>query len=59
MTPIIKIVSYIGLALTIVPSVLFFNDAMSLDAMKTSMTIGMLCWLVAAPLAQRTKDATK
>lgn len=53
MTLILKIVSWLGLVLTLLPSILFFFDALSLDALKTAMIVGMLLWLVSAPFTQK------
>jgi hypothetical protein len=53
---ILRIISYLGLGLTVVPSILFAADAMGHDSMKTAMTIGMVLWLGTAPFVQRAKQ---
>jgi hypothetical protein len=58
MTTLLRIIAYLGLILTIAPSLLFFMDAMNLDTMKKAMTIGMVLWLCAAPLVQKSKEKT-
>lgn len=49
MKSLLKIASVIGLALSIVPPVLFFLGNMDLDTMKLWMGIGMLAWMLTAP----------
>ncbi|MBD5781623.1 hypothetical protein IEN85_19130 [Pelagicoccus sp. NFK12] len=51
-----RLVSLLGLALTLIPSILFAIDSLSLENVKTSMTIGMLLWLVSAPVVQGLKQ---
>ncbi|MHA6247381.1 hypothetical protein ACXYMU_05540 [Pontibacter sp. CAU 1760] len=46
---ILKILSYLGLALTIVPSILVFSGAIELSFHKTLMLVGTLLWFVTAP----------
>lgn len=58
MTTLLRIIAYLGLALTIVPSLLFFFDVLTLDTMKRTMTIGMILWLCAAPIVQKAKEKT-
>lgn len=45
----LKFVSYLGLALTVVPSLFVFTGALSLPTYKLLMLIGTFCWLVTAP----------
>lgn len=49
MKTISKGISYVGLLLTVVPSILVFAGAMELDIHKTLMWIGMVLWFVPAP----------
>ena len=58
MTTLLRIIAYLGLVLTIAPSLLFFVDTLTLDTMKKAMTIGMVLWLCAAPLVQKAKEKT-
>lgn len=49
MKSLIKIVSYIGLALTIVPSILVFTGNSTLESNKLLMLIGTVIWFISAP----------
>jgi hypothetical protein len=49
MKTILKIVSFIGLILTVVPSILVFNDSITLDMHKWLMLLGAILWFVTAP----------
>jgi hypothetical protein len=49
MKSLLKLVSVIGLVLSIVPPVLFFFGKMEMSSMKLWMGIGMLAWMVTAP----------
>ena len=53
---ILKIVSYAGLALTLVPSILHFAGEMSLSMHKTLMFIGTIAWFATAPFWMNTPD---
>lgn len=46
----LQIVSYIALALTIIPSVLFLKGAMDLERVKMVMLIMTLVWFAVTPL---------
>jgi hypothetical protein len=46
---LMKIGSFLSLALTIVPSILFFVGNLELSQMKWYMGIGMVLWFVTAP----------
>ena len=46
---LIKIGSFVSLALTIVPSLIFFNGDLELSQMKVYMGVGMVLWFVTAP----------
>lgn len=43
------ILSMVGLALTIVPSVLVFTQALAMETHKQWMLVGMLLWFFTAP----------
>ena len=45
----LKIISYLGLAATIIPSVLVFNGAMDLKTHFTFMVVGMAMWFLTSP----------
>ena len=45
----LKLLSYIGLVLTLLPSFLVFSGVISLDSHKTLMFIGTLLWFGTAP----------
>ncbi|GAA4458359.1 hypothetical protein GCM10023189_30480 [Nibrella saemangeumensis] len=49
MKTILKPLSYIGLALTVVPAFLVFYGVLSLADHKLLMLAGMLLWFVTAP----------
>lgn len=49
MKTLIKILSYLGLALTIIPSILVFMEKIEMGTNKNLMAIGMLLWFVTAP----------
>jgi hypothetical protein len=49
MKSLIKIFSYIGLALTIIPSFLVFTGTITLASCKIMMFIGTLGWFISAP----------
>lgn len=52
-----KIVSGIGLVLTIVPSLFVFNSTLDLDTAKTLMLLGTVVWFASAPVWMN-KEAT-
>lgn len=49
MQSILKIISYIGLLLTVVPAFLVFSGVIELSFHKTLMFIGTLLWFITAP----------
>lgn len=61
MQAILKILSYIGLILTVVPSFLVFSGAIELSFHKTLMLIGTLLWFSTAPfwMNRQKQPATK
>ncbi|WKN33536.1 hypothetical protein PZB74_09355 [Porifericola rhodea] len=50
MKTIVKILSLIGLVLTLLPAILYFYDYISADLHKQLMLCGTLIWFVSAPL---------
>ena len=46
---LIKSISYLSLALTIIPSFLVFTGNISLDSGKILMLVGTIVWFVSAP----------
>jgi hypothetical protein len=47
---VLRVVSYAGLALSLVPGVLVLMDELSLTAYYRWMVVGMLLWFGTAPL---------
>ncbi len=45
----IKMVSYLGLGLTIVPAFLVFYQVMTLELYKSMILLGTFVWLASAP----------
>ncbi|PKA99619.1 hypothetical protein B0O79_3336 [Flavobacteriaceae bacterium MAR_2009_75] len=45
----LKIISYIGLALTLIPSFLVFANLLELQDYKTLILVGTIIWLFTAP----------
>ena len=45
----LKLLSWLGLALTLVPSLFVFSGALSLDAFKAIVLAGSVLWLSTAP----------
>ena len=46
---LVKFISYIGLLLTLIPSLMVFTGNISLDSGKMLMLIGTIVWFVSAP----------
>jgi hypothetical protein len=44
-----KIISFLGLGLTLIPSFFVFNNSISLDSAKILMFVGSLVWFIATP----------
>lgn len=44
-----KLLSFIGLLMSILPSILFFLGEMEMGSMKLWMGIGMVVWMISAP----------
>jgi hypothetical protein len=53
MKTIVKLIAYLGLTLTLLPSLLFLTGAMTLEALKLTMLAGTILWLVSAPIGQK------
>jgi hypothetical protein len=54
---ILKLLSFIGLGLTIIPAILVFSAEMDTDTCKQLMFLGTVLWFVTAPLWMNEKDA--
>ncbi|WP_199535583.1 hypothetical protein [Rhodohalobacter sp. SW132] len=55
MNSILKIVSFSGLLLTIVPSFLVFNGTISFQLHTTLMLVGMILWFASSPFWMKEK----
>jgi hypothetical protein len=44
MKRILKLVSYLGLALSLFPAILFANGAITMETAKSVMIVGMFLW---------------
>lgn len=49
MKTLAKIISYIGLGLSIVPAILVFQGSIAADTCKQLMAAGTLMWFITAP----------
>ncbi|MCK5455490.1 MAG: hypothetical protein KAI45_00095 [Melioribacteraceae bacterium] len=49
MKSLLKLVSLIGLVVTIVPAFLVFTDVITLSNSKVLMMVGTILWFVSAP----------
>jgi hypothetical protein len=49
MKNLLKLLSLVGLVLSIVPPVMLFLGKMEMDSMKLWMGVGMVVWMVTAP----------
>ena len=49
MKKILKLISWAGLALTIIPSLLVFNGVVAIETHYVLMAIGMVLWFGTAP----------
>lgn len=55
---LLKIISYIGLILTLIPSFLVFMQVIELDTNKVLMLLGTLLWFGTAPFwLNKTRNA--
>ncbi len=55
MNLILKLLSFIGLVLTVFPAVLVFTENLSFDMHTTLMMVGMLLWFGTAPFWMKEK----
>lgn len=53
MKTVLKILSYLGLVLTVIPSFMFLMDLMSLESVKLVMILGGVLWFATAPILQK------
>jgi len=53
---ILKLLSFIGLGLSIVPAILVFSAEMDTDTCKQLMFLGTVLWFATAPLWMNEKD---
>lgn len=53
---ILKVISFIGLALSIIPSILFFVGTISRDNYLSAMVVGMFMWFGAAVFWVKKED---
>ena len=53
----LKLISYLALALTIIPAILFLTDILELSDVKLAMIAGMVLWFVSAPFSQKRQNA--
>jgi hypothetical protein len=49
MTLLLKVLSFLGLGLTVVPSFLVFADVIAWDTHATLMLVGTLLWFATSP----------
>ena len=49
MNLLLKLLSYIGLGLTIIPAIVYFNGGLDTEQYKLMATVGMVLWFVTAP----------
>ena len=53
---ILKLISYLGLVLSVVPGFLVFYQVMSLETYKMSLLIGTALWLLTGPFWINRRD---
>lgn len=53
---LLKILSYTGLALTIIPSILVFNGKIDINTHFILMVVGMILWFSTAPFWMKSKS---
>ena len=56
MKKVLIIISFIGLVLTILPSILAFKGVIELQSHFHLMVVGMVLWFATAPFWMRTKS---
>ncbi|WP_288369717.1 hypothetical protein [uncultured Algoriphagus sp.] len=49
MKNLLKLISFSGLAMTIVPPIFFYSGVIPMESMKLWMLLGMIAWMVSAP----------
>jgi len=54
----IQVISYIGLAFTIIPSILFLSGSMELTRVKLIMVIATIVWFASTPFWMEKKSNT-
>jgi len=59
MRRILQLISWISLAATIVPAILYSNDKIPLDVLKTIMLAATICWFISTSLWMGRKDSSK
>lgn len=58
MRPLLKLISIIGLGLTVVPAFLVFTGAIAWKTHAALMLVGTVLWFASAPLwMEKTKDS--
>jgi hypothetical protein len=50
MRALLQVISWVALAGSILPAMLYINDAMALGAVKTWMLLSTVVWFATAPL---------
>ena len=56
---LLKIISYTGLLLTLIPAFLVFSGVLSLDTNKYLMLAGTLAWFLTAPFWMNLKSESQ
>lgn len=56
MNLLLKILSFMGLGLTIIPSVLVFLQQLSMEDHKLYMIFGMVLWFATSPFWMKEKE---
>lgn len=56
MNILLKIVSYLGLGLTVIPSVLVFLQHLSMEDHKLYMIFGMVLWFATSPFWMKEQE---
>jgi len=49
MRKLLQLISIVALIATLVPAVMFMNDSIDLDMVKTTMTIATFMWFIVTP----------
>lgn len=56
MNVLLKVLSFAGLALTIVPSIFVFAQEITMDTHKQLMIVGMLLWFTTSPFWMKEQE---